>query len=124
MIRELEISGGIEISAAEATMVRECEIPTSEMFPKAVHVHLNEADLSFDVARRAAYERARTYCTDPMLLSWFDRKAGNYSPGNVECCKEGKPSWVAYAEGRGADLTIDINHEDYIFMFRESEGLF
>ncbi len=29
---------------------------------------------------------------------------------------------MSYAEGRGADLTIDINDEAYTFMLRESEG--
>ncbi len=105
-------------------MVNLCEMPSSELFSKAIHVHLNDEALTFDRARRAAMEQARVYNTDPMLLSWYDRKSGAYSPRGLECCQEGKPSWVSYAEGRGADLTIDINDEAYIFMFRESEGLF
>lgn len=104
--------------------MRSCEMPSSDTFPGVVRLEMDPEGLTFESARRAATDRARTYCSDPMLVSWFDRKSGSYSPGGLECCKEGKPSWVAYAEGRGAHLTIDINHEDYIFMFREPEGLF
>jgi hypothetical protein len=52
-----------------------------------------------------------------MLLSWFDKKSGRYSPHEAECCKEGKPSWVEYAKSRGGNLTIDINDEDFVFVF-------
>lgn len=105
-------------------MVNNCEIPSRELFAKAVHVHMGDEAITFDTARRTAIERAKTYCADPMLLSWYDRQSGAFSPKGLECCREGKPSWVSYAEERGADLTIDINDEEFIFMFRESEGLF
>jgi hypothetical protein len=61
--------------------------------------------------------QAKSYYSDAMLLSWFDKKNGRYSPYDVECCGEGKPSWVEYAKSRGGNLTIDINNEDYVFVF-------
>jgi hypothetical protein len=94
-----------------------CELPTAEMFDKAIHLHIGAKELSFEEAKRAAYARAHTYSSDPMLLSWFDKKSGTYSP-NVECCDRGEPGWVTYAHSRGGDLAIDINDEEYIFMFR------
>ncbi len=51
-------------------------------------------------------------------------RSGSCSPGGLECWKEGKPSWVAYGEGRGGHRSIDTHHEGSIFMFREPEGLF
>ncbi len=100
-----------------------CEMPTAGMFDKAIHLHIGEKDLSFEQARHAAYERAHTYSSDPMLLSWFDGKSGTYFPSSIECCGRGEPSWLTYAHARGGDLAIDINDEDYIFIFRAKEGL-
>jgi len=93
------------------------------MFEKAIHLHLDKKELTFDEARRAAFERAHTYSSDPMLLSWFDRKAGTYFPSVVECCSRGEPSWLTYAHSRGGDLAVDINDEEYIFVFKGKEGL-
>ena len=28
-----------------------------------------------------------------------------------------KPAWVIYAESRGGNITIDINQEEYIFIY-------
>jgi hypothetical protein len=100
-----------------------CELPTSAMFEKAIHLHLGKKELTFDEARRAAFERAHTYSSDPMLLSWFDRKAGTYFPSVVECCSRGEPSWLTYAHSRGGDLAVDINDEEYVFVFKGKEGL-
>jgi hypothetical protein len=58
-----------------------------------------------------------------MLLSWFDKKSGRYSPHEAECCPEGKPSWVEYARSRGGSLTIDINDEEFVFVFMGKPGL-
>jgi hypothetical protein len=107
----------------EVIFMRACEIPTSEMFSRAIHLHMGGEELTFEEAKRAAYERAKTYSSDPMLLSWFERKSGSYFPSVLECCAEGKPSWADYARSRGADLTIDINDEDYVFMFTGQGGL-
>ena len=43
-----------------------------------------------------------------MLLAWYDRGAGTFSP-RVTCCGDDKPAWLIYAESRGGDLIIDIN---------------
>ena len=52
-----------------------------------------------------------------MLLAWFDRARGVFSP-NITCCREDKPSWLTYAESRGGDIVICINDLDYVFVFR------
>lgn len=102
----------------------ECEIPREDMLPNPVHLKLDGPGRGFERAKRAAKNLAKSYSGDAMLLSWFDRKAGRYSPHEVECCKDGEPpSWVEYARSRGGNLTIDINHEEYVFVFRGKQGL-
>jgi len=100
--------------------MRGCEIPTGPALPNPVYLQMGRSD--FEGALKVAKDTARSYCTDPMLLSWYDRAKGMYSPHEAECCAEGKPSWVTYAKSRGGNLTVDINHEDYVFIFRGKQS--
>jgi len=102
--------------------MRMCELGNAQMLPTPVHMRI-EGDLDFLKAERIAKDQAKSFYSDAMLLSWFDKKNGRYSPYNVECCSEGKPSWVEYARSRGGNLTIDINDEDYVFVFLGKPGL-
>jgi len=99
-----------------------CERPHRDMLPTPVHLQIHE-DLDFTKAQRIAKDQARAYYSDSMLLSWFDKKSGRYSPHEAECCIEGKPSWVEYGKSRGGNLTIDINDEDFVFVFMGKPGL-
>jgi len=74
----------------------------------------------FDDARAVADRTARDHLEEPMLLAWFDRKTGAFSP-RVECCSEEKPGWVVYAETRGGSLTVDVGEGRFFFIFRDSE---
>jgi Domain of unknown function (DUF5619) len=103
--------------------MKSCEIPEKQMLPNPVTMHVESSELDFDKARLMAKTQAASYSGDAMLLSWYDKKTGRYSPYDVQCCAEGKPSWVTYAKSRGGNLTIDINHEDYIFIFRGKQEL-
>ena len=96
--------------------MRTCEIPKVEALPTPIHLKIEE-ELDFPTAVRIAKNQAKSYYGDAMLLSWYDRKNGRYSPYDVECCSKGKPSWAEYARARGGNLTIDINNEDYVFVF-------
>jgi hypothetical protein len=33
---------------------------------------------------------------------------------------EGEPDWLAYALANDADLAVDVNDEQYVFVFRKS----
>jgi hypothetical protein len=44
------------------------------------------------------------------------RKDTKYYP-TFECGKTKDPPWIVYARARGANLTVDINQGDYVFMF-------
>jgi hypothetical protein len=105
----------------EVMCMRACQIPSSAALPGAVYLNLDRERLDFERAREVAVARAKTYYSDPMLLSWYDRGKHAYSPAG-ECCSEEEPSWVSYAKSRGGTLSIDINHEDYVFIFRGLES--
>ena len=79
-------------------------------------------DMEFDAAQVFASTEAGKYLTDPMVLSWLNRKTGRHSP-NVNCCREeGKETWEIYAESRGGTLRIEVD-DKYVFIFREGLGI-
>lgn len=72
--------------------------------------------LEFEQAGQMAGEKAREISGNPMMLAWKNGKTGEFYPAH-ECGRTEKPAWVVYAEARGANLTIDVNHGDYIFLW-------
>jgi len=72
----------------------------------------------FNGALAVASREAERHMNAPMLLGWYDRGKGAFSP-NVECCSEEKPGWVVYAESRGGSLTVDVNDGAYYFIYRD-----
>ncbi|MGB8992200.1 MAG: AF1514 family protein [Desulfobaccales bacterium] len=95
----------------------ECIPLTREMLTDPVDLCLPDAPLDFSRARALADRRAREMGGEPMLLAWYDRATGAFSP-QVTCCTDAKPAWLMYAESRGGDLIIDINDEAYVFVYR------
>ena len=90
-----------------------------EMLRDPIDIDVTDTPLDFARARAIAEARARQEAADPMLLAWYDRGGGKFSP-QVTCCGEDKPAWLIYAERRGGDLVIDINSEAYVFVYRRS----
>lgn len=97
------------------------EIPKGDTLPNPVYLVLDKAELDFEGAQDAASNLAKKLYWEPMLLGWFDKNAGKYSPQDITCCTEGKPDWVEYARSRGGNFTVDINYEEYVFIFRGGE---
>ena len=98
--------------------MKSCEIMTRDVLTDPVLIH-QERQLDFAQARELADQKARQLCADPMPLAWYDAKSRRFSPP-VECCSETKPGWIVYAESRGGTITIDINNEEYIFIYRDA----
>lgn len=95
-------------------------IPLSrEMLRDPIDIDVADTPLEFARARAIAEARARREAADPMLLAWYDREAGRFSP-QVTCCGDNKPAWLVYGESRGGDLVIDINREAFVFVYRRS----
>jgi hypothetical protein len=73
-----------------------------------INIQIDEKDLDFGKAKDIAKEKAKELARDPMLLSWYNGKTGEYFP-TLECGTWDKPVWIIFAESRGADIAIDIN---------------
>ena len=95
----------------------DCKYITRDMLTHPVMVMVDDKPLDFSSARFMADRKARELSSDPMLLAWFDRSSGRFSP-DVICCGDNKPTWLTYAESRGADIEVDINNEDYVFVYK------
>jgi hypothetical protein len=95
-----------------------CKYVTKEMLPGPIEVLAEGEPVDFATAKGLAYERAVQVLSEPMLLAWFDRNRGKYSP-DVVCCDYDKPTWLVYAESRGGRISIDVNNLDYVFVYRE-----
>ena len=98
-----------------------CEIVTRDMLTDPVLIREDDS-LDYHKARKVADKKAREFSEDPMLLAWYEARSGRFSPP-VECCSEIRPGWIVYAESRGGNITIDINEEEYIFIYRDVSGV-
>ena len=91
--------------------------PKIKNYPgKHIRIAIDNPELDFAGAKEIARQKAKKICTDPMLLSWYLGQTGESYP-NLECGPGDKPAWIVYAESRGADLTIDINDGQFIFIY-------
>ena len=95
-----------------------CRPLKPEMLENPIRVRVNDPELDYPGAKKIADLKAKERGHDPMLLAWYDRKPGRFSP-NVECCGEEKPAWMIYAESRGGDITISVNDETFVFIYRD-----
>ena len=75
-----------------------------------------QSDLDFTAARSMADEKVKALCPDPKLVSWYDATTGESHP-KAECAGSGKPGWLNYAESCRCDTTVDINDEQYVFIY-------
>jgi hypothetical protein len=82
------------------------------------HIRLtrNNPDLDLASATDIAREKAAELTDDPMLLAWSCGKTGEFYP-TADCGSAGRPPWLVFAESRGADMAIDINDGEYIFLY-------
>jgi hypothetical protein len=94
----------------------DCTHVTRDMLTHPIDVRIEDSSVDFFSARVIADRRARELAADPMLLAWFDRKSRKFSPDTI-CCDRDKPSWLVYGESHGGDITVDINNEDYVFVY-------
>jgi hypothetical protein len=97
-----------------------CEIPREDMLPRPVaRLKIQDENCAFECVKEAALDLAEKYGAETRLLSWFDKRGRAHSQMD-ECCVDGQPSWIAYAEAHGANLTVDVNNEDYVLIFHQT----
>ena len=87
-----------------------------DMLVDPVDVAVEDPSLGFEEAKEIADRKAREISEDAMLIAWFDRKSGRFSP-QVECGGKAKPAWLVYAESRGANIIINVNRESFVFAY-------
>ncbi|MCK8603506.1 AF1514 family protein [Desulfoferrobacter suflitae] len=93
-----------------------CTMLHKQMFTNSIDVNV-DSRLDYDQAREIADRKASEAVHDPMLMAWYEKRTGRFSP-QVECCSEEKPGWLVYAESRGGDIVVDINNQEYVFVYR------
>ena len=71
----------------------------------------------FETAWRTAREKAREISPDAMMLSWRNGRTGEFHP-RFECGRDERPAWISGAEAKGANLTVDFNDGEFVFIFR------
>ena len=96
-----------------------CKTVTKDALTDPVIIRVDGSNLSLKNARLIADQKAAEFASEPMLMGWYEKRSGRFSP-NVECCSEEKPGWIVYAESRGGRITIDINDEEYVFIYRDA----
>jgi hypothetical protein len=57
-----------------------CKIFMREMLHQPIDVFIEDSDLDFYRAKKVADARAGQLIEEPMLLAWYDRRAGEFSP--------------------------------------------
>ncbi len=90
--------------------------PTLAMLPNPQKLR-TAGPLSFARARALADQAASRTLPAPLLLAWFNRQTGEFSP-HIPCCQEELPSWLVYARSRAAELSVTINDELFVFVYR------
>jgi len=81
-----------------------------------ISLKVDDKRLDFDMARQIALKKAKEITQGPVLLAWYDRKTGKVVP-QVACARDDKPAWIVYAESRGGNIVIDLNDEEYVFIY-------
>jgi len=81
-----------------------------------IKIRIDDQDLDFVKAKEIAKQQAKELCDEPMLLSWYQGSTGESYP-NLECGRGDMPAWILYAASRGANMTVDINNGQYIFIY-------
>ena len=83
-----------------------------------IKITVEGARLDFSLAKRLGEDLASGVVSDPMLIAWYDGKKGEEHPQVPEC--QHKPGWLAYAEGHEGRIRVDVNENEYCFIFADS----
>ena len=60
------------------------------MLKDPIEIQVDDPNLDFSQAQTLARRRAGEVCAEPMLLAWFDRARGQFSP-NITCAGKTNP---------------------------------
>jgi hypothetical protein len=85
---------------------------------ETINLDITGTVLDYTVGRKLAEILAESILSEPMIIAWYDGKRNEEHPHVPEC--QHKPGWIAYAEGHGGKLQININEDEYSFIFSDA----
>lgn len=83
---------------------------------KEIDVSVQGAALDYAAAHALADVLAKKVARDAMLVAWFDGK-NDVGYSVIQECTGDKTSWLAYAESHGGNLGVNINGDEFVFVF-------
>ena len=87
-----------------------------EILGELAEVAVDGPSPDYSEAKAAAKARALEISPEAMLLSWHCPLTGNHQP-RITCGKDPRPAWIVWAASRGANLTVSVNHGEWLFYF-------
>lgn len=85
---------------------------------RTITFDIGGVDIDFPLVKRLCEQLAAEILNEPMLIAWFDGQRNEEHPTVPEC--QHKPGWLAYAEGHGGCLRIDVNGMEFSLIFSET----
>ncbi len=92
-------------------------IPITGLGMKNITIAVDGAELDWDVARDLAFALANRHNEDPMLMSWFDKTTGRFSPSCCKCEIKDGAAWEIYGKNHGGRYRISVNNDTYVFIY-------
>ena len=92
-------------------------IPISGASMENISISTDGVGLDWDLARDLAYAIANRNDEDPMLVSWFDKTTGKFSPSCCKCEIKDGAAWEIYGKNHGGRMRININDDTYVFIY-------
>lgn len=94
-------------------------VDPSSPLAQGSHKNIKEIDVSVQgvaLDYTTAHALAGKAAGDAMLVAWYDGK-NNVGYPEVQECTGDKPGWLAYAESHDANLKVNVNGGEFIFVF-------
>lgn len=92
-------------------------MPITASVMKNITIAVDGAELDWDVARDLAFALANRHNEDPMLMSWFDKTTGRFSPSCCKCEIKDGAAWEIYGKNHGGRYRISVNDDTYVFIY-------
>lgn len=92
-------------------------IPIAETDMNDVSIVTTGTDLDWELARSLAYAIANRNDEDPMLVSWFDKTTGKFSPSCCKCEIKDGAAWEIYGRNHGGRYRVSVNDDTYVFIY-------
>jgi hypothetical protein len=82
-----------------------------------IKMRVDASELDLNAAQAIADEKVLSLSAQVRLVAWYQGRDGSFYPPDDEGRSQDKPSWIVFAEHCGADMTVDINDEQYVFVY-------